>query len=293
LLKIITKKLVTLQNKIANQITELEDCKNAGKYKKYGDLILSYLHLIENKSDNVTVFDYYNDPPVDISVPLNPSLSGTKNAQAYYKKYAKLQSRNEFLSKAIRKESKEEKYLLSIVSTLENAEDLEDLNGIRDELFSLKLLKEKVEYTSSSKQKIKKVKPDKIHQPLEPRKFITTDGFEILAGRNNYQNDKLTLKTASPDDIWMHLQKQPGTHVILRTNRMQPSEDALLAAAQITAWYSKNKKGNISDSKVNVDYCLAKDVWKPKGSPPGNVLYKNFKTIYTESVFPSGVSIRK
>ncbi len=292
LLKIVNKKLGTLQNKISNQLTELDDCKNADQYKKYGDLILSYLHLIANKVDNVIVPDYYNDPPVDIVIPLNPSLSGTKNAQAYYKKYAKLQSRNEFLSKAMRKESKEVEYLLSIVSTLDNSEDFEDLNGIRDEMSSLKLLSDKTDFTSSNKQKakIKKPKSDKIHQPLEPRKFITNEGFNILVGRNNFQNDRLSLKTASPDDIWMHIQKQPGTHVILRTNRTNPSENALLSAAQLTAWYSKNKKSNIMNSKVNVDYCFAKDVWKPKGSPPGHVLYKNFKTIFTKTEFPQDIS---
>jgi predicted ribosome quality control (RQC) complex YloA/Tae2 family protein len=284
------KEQTSLGRKISAQMIELDECQNAPLFKKYGDLILSYKYMIRPKQTTAVVSDYYTNPPVPFSIPLNPSFSASKNAEEYYKKYKKLQSRKTILSSRMESSQKKSNYLESIAISLDNAENKDDLDAIENEMTQKVLNQYQVNiHEKNSKQKLRK-RNDK-NGVIKFRKFVSSDGYEILIGRNNLQNDQLTLKIANKNDLWFHLQKAPGAHCVLRLkNNSSPSDLSLLQAAMLVAWYSKDRtKNTIHAGKINVDYCFIKDVRKPKGSPPGFVLYKNFSTLFVNATMPDDI----
>ncbi|UMZ73287.1 Rqc2 family fibronectin-binding protein [Natranaerofaba carboxydovora] len=264
------------RKKLKKQQKEYNESENAEKYKIFGELLTANLYRFSKEkleSDNIEVTNYYEDPPKTIKINLDKSLSPSENAQRYFKKYQKAKTRNKKLKKEIKNTEAEIKYLENISFQLESAEDLEELDTIKEELI-------KEGYLSEKKQDIKKKKktdPTK-KSSLE---FISKDGFKILVGKNNKQNDYLTLKEASSEDIWLHTKEIAGSHVVIK------GKDAPLStieeAASIAAYYSKGK----NSSNVPVDYTRIKHVRKPKGAKPGMVFYDNYKTLFVDPVKPA------
>lgn len=288
LLRFVNQKHSTLSKKIIIHQTDIEDCKNMDVYKKYGDLILSNIHLITGNESQITVDDYYTTPYSRISIPLKATSTPSKNAQDYYKTYRKKKSKQLSVSAFLENEHNEQNYLQSIIVAINNADSSTDLDEIKDELNKIGLSNTQV-FNNAKVDKKPKVKSSKNPPPLNPRKFESSDGYEILVGRNNFQNDRLTLKTSQKDDYWFHIQKAPGTHVILRTNKSTPPETSIQEAAMLAAWYSRNDSSGVAGYKVTVDYCQVKNVWKPKDSAPGHVLYENFNSIFVETKIPDNI----
>ena len=195
---------------------------------------------------------------------LDPSKSASQNAQKYYKDYRKAKTAEHMLTEQIDLAQKELEYLDNVFDSLSRAETERELAEIRAELAQTGYIR------SSGKGKGKEPKP------LPPLSFETTDGFTVLVGRNNRQNDTLTLKTAAKNDLWFHVKDIPGSHTILVTNGREPTENAVLQAAAIAAYHSRAKDG----SQVPVDYTLVKNVSKPQGARPGSVIFVKNHTVY-------------
>ncbi|MGM0499296.1 MAG: Rqc2 family fibronectin-binding protein [Bacillota bacterium] len=258
-------KNIKKQKKLKNQ---LEESKDAGKYKKMGELITANIYQI-NKGDKKTVVrDYYSDQQEDIKIKLDPSKSPSDNAQKYFKKYNKLKKSVKHLKREIAKLRHEEKYLKQVSMNIEQAESLDDLEEIEEEL-------KEENYIKKQKQNKRKKKNKK----LPPRKFISSDNYQILVGRNNKQNDRLTKKIANDGDIWLHTKVIAGSHVIIkRDTGAEVPEKTLEQAAAVAAYFSKARES----TNVPIDYTPVENVNKPKGAKPGLVYYDKYQTIYID-----------
>ncbi|MEG0663530.1 MAG: NFACT RNA binding domain-containing protein [Clostridia bacterium] len=271
LLKLLTNTVVRLYKKIENQKTELISTKNRDEFKILGDIINANLYTI-NKGDCKLIADnFYTQKTIEIS--LDPKLTPAQNAQKYYKLYKKSVAAEEVLKQQIEKAEKEIIYLESVFDLVSRTTNFEEISEIKDELFSQGYVKRQ------EKKGIKK-------KPLKPQKYISSDGFIILSGRNNIQNDTLTLKTSKPTDIWFHTKDIPGSHTVVISENKAVSEETILQAAKIAAFNSKGKYS----SQVPVDYTEIKNVKKPAGAKPGMVIYVKNKTIY---VTPDETEIKK
>jgi len=284
-LKVYNKKVNTLKNSLLNVVkSEIKKLKStldkqkkkykeslkAEEYKRQADLIKSNLYQIEEGIEKVTVIDYYNEDMPEITIELNPNKTPQRNLKEYYKKYEKALRTQKMTKKYIKKNENELLYLETILNDIESFDELDNLLEIKEELLENEYIK-KEENTSKNKQ----TKTSHSSSKSEPRSFMV-DGFKIEVGKNNKQNDYLTLRKANKDDIWMHTKNIPGSHVVIRNNGLEVSEDVLLKAANLAAYYSKAK----NSSNVPVDYTYIKNVYKQKGSNPGQVFYTDQKTIY-------------
>jgi len=265
ILKTALDKLYLKKSRLAEDILQAE---NADEFRLKGELLFANIYKMKNGMTSVSVDDYYSGEEMTIS--LDPRLSPSENAQKYYKKYNKLKTA--LTEKAIQLEEndKEIAYLESVAQLLENADEFTDIQEIRNELITGGYIKRR---GPASKQKPSSAPPHQHH---------TSEGFRILAGRNNKQNDVLTLKTAGSKDIWFHTKDIPGTHVILFTEAKTPSEKSLSEAASVAAFYSKGKQSE----NVPVDYTLVKYVRKPNGAKPGMVIFDHNKTLYVNPAVP-------
>ncbi len=247
---------------------DLIQAESADEYSLRGELLFAGLHNVKPGLSSITVENYYNGEEIEIK--LDPRLSPSENAQKYYKKYNKLKTA--VIEKTVQLEAtdKEIDYLESVALLLERAEGFDDISDIRLELANGGYIK-------------RRGLPKKAKESsAAPHAFESSEGFKIFAGRNNIQNDKLTLKTAGSKDIWFHTKGFHGTHVILFTEGRTPSEASLFEAASIAAYYSKGKQSE----NVPVDYCLVKHVRKPAGAKPGMVIYDHNKTLYVNPKLP-------
>jgi len=269
--KVINSSIEKISKKLEAQVEEFNSVLEYEKYRLYGDLILMNMHLISNGDEFLECINYEDNKV--IKLPLDKNLSPAQNAQKYYKLYQK--SKNTFLNleAQIEKNKEELNYLEEVLNSIEISENQEELEEIREELVRQGYLKEK------NLQKIKTSKS-------MPHVFTSSDGFEIYVGKNNTQNDFLTLKMASDDDIWLHTKNIPGSHVIIKTNKKRVPESTLMEASILAAFFSKAK----NSSNIPVDYTFKKFVKKPKGTKPGMVIYHNYKTIY---VTPSKDNVDK
>ena len=209
----------------------------------------------------ITVANIYSETGEEISIPLDRRLTIAANVQACYKKYDKLKRSTKFIAEQIELCREEIIYLESIAHALTASTTLADIDEIRTELIAGGYLKDAKKKSALSK------KP-------QPLKFIAPDGTEILVGKNNSQNDRLTFKIAAPDDLWLHTKDITGSHVIIRSSNV--SDETLTLAAEIAAHFSKAQ----NSSKVPVDYVQCKFVKKPSGAKPGFVIFTNQRTIY-------------
>lgn len=255
-----TAKKINLQN------AELEACADKEALRIKAELISANQYRLEKGCTFYEVENYYDNNSI-IRIKANPALSPSANSQKYFKEYRKAKTAEKMLTELIEKSKAELEYLESVLDELNRSEGEDEINEIRRELGESGYLK--------SKQKDSKNKPQK---SLPPKKFVSDDGFTILVGRNNVQNDKLSLKTAKGNDLWLHTQKIHGSHVIIVSNGKEISDTAIEQAAVIAAY---NSKGRYS-SQVPVDYTLAKNLKKPNGAKPGFVIYHVYNTIFVK-----------
>ena len=250
--------------KISIHQDTLREVADRDKFKLYGELITANIHCIPKGSKLVSLLNYYSENSEYIDIPLDENMLPQENAQRYYKKFSKAKSAYNYTSTQLEEAFKELEYLESVLQNLDTATTTQEIEEIRQELVDVGYVNE------SRKSKIKK----KI-KALEPYLYKSSDGFDIFVGRNNVQNDYLTLKMSSSNDIWFHTKNIPGSHVIIKKQAGDIPENTLLEAALIAAYHSKGKLS----SHVEVDYTQVKNVKKPNGAKPGMVIYINYKTI--------------
>lgn len=263
LMKIIKVNLERCYRKLETLNTELESGKERDRYKEYADLIMANINNIYKGVETVRLQNILNNPSEMIDINLDPSLTPIENAQRYYKKYNKLKNSIKHIEGQIKDTMDEIEYLESELNNLQIIEDISEIDDIKSELESTGYIKNKG---------IKKGKTTR----SKPRHFISSDGYDIFVGKNNIQNDDLTIHYASASDIWLHAKDIPGSHVIIKTNKEDIPYKTLLEAAELAAYFSKARKS----SNVPVDYTIRKYVKKPSGAKPGKVIYTNQKTLY-------------
>ena len=268
LLNTISVLLKKLSKRLENIDSKLNECKNMDTYRLYGELITSNLYKYNNMNlDSIKVENYYDNNSL-IDIPLDKSINVNKNVAKYFKKYNKLKNAFSIVSMQKKETELELKYIESIIYSIENSNTLSELEDIITELHESNILKNKKKSKASKQTK-------KDNSIIEPLKYII-DGFTVLAGKNNKQNDILSLKIASKNDIWFHVKDVQGSHVILKTENKQVDYSTLEKCAKVAVQNSKAKHS----SNVAVDYCEAKYVKKPSGAKPGMVIYTNYKTIF-------------
>lgn len=242
------------------------------KYKINGDLLAAAIYSIKKGDKSANVLNYYSENEEYIDIPLDENKTPSENIQSYYKKYNKLKKTEEMALIQIKSAEEEMQYLQSVHTNIKNAETYEEIEEIRKELLS-------TGYIRFKKSENKKSKDSK------PLHFVSSDGLDIYVGKNNLQNDYLTLKFSDKHDLWLHTKDIPGSHVIIKGGRDIP-DSTLEEAAIMAAYYSKSK----DSSKVAVDYTEVKNVKKPSGAKPGMVIYYTNKTIY---VTPEKLNLKK
>lgn len=255
-------------HRLQMQKADLEQCADREKYRIYAELIQANLFSLKKGSLFYDLPNYYQDYEM-IRIPADPSLSPQQQSQKYYKEYRKKKTAEEKLTQLIEAGEEELIYLESVLDELTRSETEADLAAIRMELGESGYIKKR-----SAKQKAPKV--------AEPMSFVSPDGFKILIGRNNVQNDKLSLKTAHGNDMWLHTQKIPGSHVIIVSENETIPDSTVEYAAGLAAYYSKARQSAL----VPVDYTLAKNLKKPNGAKPGKVIYHVYNTIIINPISP-------
>lgn len=264
ILKVLNNSMDRCRKKLSIQKETLKDMEDREKLRLYGELITANIYNIPRNIKKISLLNYYSENGEYIEVPLDEHLLPQENAQRYFKRYAKAKSTYTFTSQQLEESQKELDYLESVLQLLENCNTLQEIDEIRQELAEQG-------YAAYGKKGGAK-KKEKASPPL---RFRSSDGFDIFVGKNNKQNDQLTLKTASSNDIWLHTQKIPGSHVIIKKSQQVIPESTLLEAAMLAAYHSKAKLS----SGVPVDFTEVRNVKKPPGAKPGMVIYENFKTI--------------
>ncbi len=258
--KLVNNELRRATNKISVLENELAAADDADLWRIRADNLSTYRYqLRDHADDEIIVANIYDGE--NISIPLDKKLTVSANIQACYKKYDKLKRSTKFISAQIELCREEIIYLESLAHALTTSTTLADIDEIRTELIAGGYIKENKKRSALSKK------------PL-PLKFTAPDGTEILVGKNNAQNDRLTFKIAAPDDLWLHTKDITGSHVIVRSSNV--SDETLQLAAELAAHFSKAR----DSSKVPVDYVQCKFVKKPSGAKPGFVIFTNQRTLY-------------
>lgn len=260
------KKLYLKKQKLSEELLKAE---HSEKYRLYGELLTANIHSIKPGSSSVDVLNYYNGET--ITIPLDKRYHPSKNAQNYFKKYSKSKTAIVEKNNQLEHTDADILYLESVMSFIEMADSTETIDNIREELIESGFIRRR----KLSKQPKKK-------NEIKPFTYTTTDGFIVLAGRNNKENDILTTKKAAKNDLWFHTKDIPGSHTILFTGGKDPSDIAIFEAAAIAAYHSK---GRMSEN-VPVDYTKIRFVKKPSGAKPGMVIFTDNKTVYVTPKLP-------
>ncbi len=281
LLSFILKKLKKISKKLDAVNSKIQECSKIDEYKLYGELITSNLYKIsENHTDNIILENYYNENK-PIVIPLDISISPADNAKKYFKKYNKLKNTINIVTEQKEELEKEIDYLESIVYELQVAKSTSELNHIYQEMEDANLFSRRTQSKQGSKAfKVKSKSIGNKNYNKSQGKFsdflsFKVEDFTVLVGKNNHENDYLSLKVAKPDDIWFHVKDMQGSHVILVLGQKEPSQEVINKVASITAYYSKARQS----SNVPVDYTFAKYIKKPAKAKPGMVIYTNQKTV--------------
>ncbi|MDE7003384.1 MAG: NFACT family protein, partial [Oscillospiraceae bacterium] len=263
--------------KIVNQEGDLARSADREKLRRFGDIITTNFYQMSKGQSLLRAQDYYDPDCREVDIPLDPLLTPQQNAARYYKDYKKAQKAEEMLTLQLKKNRAELFYLDSVLEMIQLSEGDRDLQEIRQELMDNGYLKQhKKKMTAKGKVKT-------VH--AKPMEFKSSAGLTILVGKNNTQNDRLTLRDADKRDIWLHAQKLHGSHVILKTGGAEPDERSLTEAAMLAAWFSQGRESG----QVPVDYTPVKVVKKPAGAKPGFVVYSTYRTVY---VTPSQELVR-
>lgn len=300
LLKILENTLDKLTKKLYNINEKVELCKKKDNYKIYGELLLANIYRLKNvntiqnenarqiknedtsenlsqikekneKTLEVQVENYY-DNNKKINIPINPKISISKNAENYFKKYDKMKRTLDVVNKQKEQTNKELNYLSTIIDEIDTCTTISDINEVYEEISENILFNE---VSNHKRYKAGKIKKENTQMLLNYLKF-KVDDYDVLVGKNNKQNDYITLHVANDTDYWFHTKDIHGSHLILRCNGVTPKLETIKKCAEIAAYHSKAK----FSSHVPVDYTQIKNVKKPKGAVPGYVIYKNNKTIY-------------
>lgn len=262
LIKLLNTLLERAVRKVNLRREELKKCEEKDKLRLYGELITSNLYMLEKGSVFYEVVNYYDNMNT-VRIPCNPALSPKENANKYYKDYRKAQKAEVMLQDLIKEGEAEIVYIESVLDELSRADTESELSQIRQELCLTGYVKNKSG---------KKAKPPKELPPVE---FKSSDGYTILVGRNNIQNDKLSMKLSNNNDMWLHTQKVPGSHVIIKNIDGAVSDLSIEEASSIAAYYSKARESSI----VEVDYTNVRHLKKPVGAKPGKVIYHEYYSI--------------
>ncbi|NLY92237.1 MAG: fibronectin-binding domain-containing protein [Firmicutes bacterium] len=247
------------------QRQELAGAEIADTYRLYGELIAVHLGEIKRGQTRLVVPNYYDPEGTSVTIPLDPALSPVANSQLYYKKYNKAKKGQAKIREQLERTEMELDYYASLENALANLSSPADLMEIETEMVEAGLLKT-----------ISRSKPTAGGETKNrPSLFRAGNGWEIMVGRNNKQNDQLSMRTAAPHDLWLHTQKIPGSHVIIRTQGKPVPPSVLLAAANLAVYFSKAR----GSTKVPVDYTERRHLRKPTGAPPGFVLYDHYQTL--------------
>lgn len=279
LIRFLTNEYEKNEKKIVKLQETLNDASEAETFRLYGELITAHMHQIKKGDSETRVINFYDENQAEISLPLDSQSTPSENAQRYFKKYNKAKNSIAIIEEQIAKAVEEMTYLESILQQLESAA-LEDVEDIRDELVEEGYLRYR------HRKDRRKKKSDKPALTV----FYSSEAIPVYVGKNNKQNDYLTLKFASAQDIWLHTKDIPGSHVVIRGREW--SDVTLHEAAMLAAYYSKGR----DSSQVPVDYTLVKHVKKPSGSKPGYVIYDNQRTLYVtpdESIIKQMLSNQK
>lgn len=260
--RLLTGNVERVTKKMNLQRAELAESEARDGHRVFGEAIMANMYKIKPGDDRLVTEDFYGDEGAMLDIPLEPDLSPAENAQRYYRSYRKARTAAEHLGAELEKGANELAYLASALDALGRARTPSELDEIREELHAAGYIKKRV--------KEKKQKARRYHA------FVSDDGYDILAGRNNLQNEELTFRIAGRQDIWLHAKDMPGSHVIVRTGGGEPPEATLLQAAIIAASLSAGAQSE----NVPVDYTRACYVKKITGSGPGLVRYVNQKTLY-------------
>ena len=255
--KIVQTALERNVRKLDQQTHQMQDTQKKDKYRVYGELLNVYGYSAKEGDKEITVEDYNTGKP--LTIPLDPTLTASQNAKKYFDRYTKLKRTAEALEDQMKEVQEQIQHLESISSSLDIARQEEDLLQIRMELAEAGYVKKKSSEKGKRKEKI----------TSKPFHYISSDGFDIYVGKNNYQNDELTFKVANGGDWWFHSKGCPGSHVVLITGGKEVPDRAFEEAAALAAYYSKGK----DQDKVEIDYLQRKNVKKPGGAKPGFVVY--------------------
>ncbi len=263
LLKLLSNITDRLTRKINTQRAELQNSEDREKYRIQGDLLQANLYRMNKGDTEIEVENFYDESLPKIKIFLNPALSPAQNVQKYYKDYRKAKNAQQYLTTEIEKAKQELIYIESVFDSLSRAETERELSEIKQEL--------------SENGYVKRIRTKQSPKgSLPPLEFESKSGLKILVGRNNIQNDRLTLKIARNYDLWFHTKDIPGSHTILCSSGETPDDESILYAASLAAYHSSAREAG----KVPVDYTLIKYVSKPSGAKPGMVIYKNQKTLF-------------
>ena len=273
LLKVLENTLNKLSNKMNTINEKIKDCANMNQYKIYGELLIANIYKFDNKltDDYVIIENYYNNNE-KIKIPINPSLSISKNADKYFKKYNKLKKTLDIVKVQEAQTNTELNYIETLIKSLEKCKTIEDVDLVYNEISQNILFNDMKSKRQSNTNK--KIDISMLNNYIKTK----VDDFDVLVGKNNKQNDYITLKIANDNDMWFHAKDIHGSHLILRCNGEVPKISTIKKCAQICAYYSKAKYS----SHVPVDYCQVKFVKKPHKANPGYVIYSNNKTIYVD-----------
>jgi predicted ribosome quality control (RQC) complex YloA/Tae2 family protein len=261
--RVLVMELEKARSKIEKFKAAITEAEEADIFRIWGELLTASLYQLEKGQTEARVINFYEEDMPETTIPLDPQLSPQENAQAYFKRYNKSKKSVPILEEQIKLTQEQIAYLESVLQMISTA-GLQDLEEIREELEQEGILKTARKQGGGNKKQ----------SPLQPARFRSSDGIDIYVGKNNKQNDYLTMKMAHSADTWLHTKDIPGSHVIIRSKEV-PST-TLSEAAQLAAYFSKARES----SQVPVDYTLIKNVWKPNGAKPGMVLYEAQKTLY-------------
>jgi predicted ribosome quality control (RQC) complex YloA/Tae2 family protein len=244
----------------------LKECSEKDSFKIKGDLLTSYIYTIKKGDTECTLLNFYNETEEEyIKIPLNSTKTPSENIQYYYKKYNKLKTSEEYAKLQLEKNSEEIAYLNSVLTNIINAESYNEIDDIKNELIETGYIRYRKNNKNSKQNKASK-----------PHHFVSSDGIDIYVGKNNLQNEYLSLKFANKNYLWLHAKDIPGSHVIVCS--FDIPDRTLEEAAIIAGFYSKGK----DSSKLPVDYTKVKELKKPNGAKPGMVIYHTNKTLIIE-----------
>ncbi|MBU5677350.1 NFACT family protein [Alkaliphilus sp. MSJ-5] len=268
--KSVSIKLDRLYNKLSNLNKDLKKAHEAEKYKLYGDLITANIYQVVKGQEEAELTNYYDTDYSTVIISLDKRLTPAQNAQRYFKLYAKAKTALSQVNHQIEKTKEEVNYLEQILISIDQCTHISDIEEIRTELEETGFIKRRINKKGMSSNQNKK---------SNYLKYMSSEGFEILVGKNNKQNDEITFKVSSKDDLWFHVKDMPGSHVILKQNDKTPGNSSILQAATLAAYYSKGK----NSTKVAVDYTERRNVKKQSGAKPGMVIYDNYSTVLVDS----------